>query len=374
MPPISMVMTTYNHAGFVAEAVQSALDQRYPNLEVVISDDGSTDGTWDVICDVVGRYRGPHTVVTHRQPQNVGPAANTFQALMRARGRFHVRAHGDDVSLPDRVGKVAVLWQRTGASLITHNALQARQVGDPVHLLRPQGRTEQLTLDHICGQGWTKQMLGATFSWDPKLFSVFGPIDRTRLERGGDHVWPLRAALLDGCWYLDEPLLMWRQHAGQMTRKTADFSGTKRVVGETLTAYDLAPLLQRLRDVRKMRLEGDRPALVQAENRVLQVVVNTAVNWQLHRVELVSSGQSLSWAPRGGGASVPDAAGPEAERHLAEQLTQTVGVVLSVNRSQSDPTKPARLRKAVQVLVAQAEAWLMARQKLHLEKLKPVWS
>jgi len=365
-PPISMVLTTYNHERFIGEAVQSALDQRYPNLEVVISDDGSTDGTWDVICEVVGRYKGPHTVVTHRQPDNVGPAANTFHALSTARGRFHVRAHGDDLSMPDRVAKVVALWQRTGATLITHNALQATGLGQPVKVLRPPGRTEQLSLDHICGQGWTSQMLGATFSWDPKLFQVFGPIDRTRLERGGDHVWPLRAALLTGFWYLDEPLLLWRQHPDQMTRKTADFTGSTHVVGETLTAYDLAPQLQRLRDVRKV----GRPDLARAENLVLQMIVNTAASWRMHRAKLMAEGMALTWVPRDGGPAVADAA----ERQGAEALVKAVDTVLFVHRSPAGPQKGAQLRHAVRVLVERAEVWSIARQKLQLARLKPVWA
>lgn len=373
-PPVSLVMTTYNHGRFVGEALRAALDQRYPALEVVVCDDASRDDTWAVVQEVVDRYEGPHTVVTHRQAANVGPGANTLHAVSMARGRLHVRAHGDDLSMPDRVARVVALWRRTGASLIAHNALQSTGLGQPATLLRPAGPAEPLTLEHICGRGWTSQMLGATFSWDPRLFEVFGSFDRRRLVRGGDHVLPLRGALLGGTWYLGEPLLLWRQHADQMTRKTADFTGSTHVVGETLTAYDLAPQLQRLVDLRAVRRRADDSALVRAENLVLQVIVNTAASWRSHRVALRSDRQVLGWAARGDGPGPgPIDARAQAERTTAGRVEQAVERVLAVHGASGRARWAERLRAAVAELVAAAEAWTLARNQLLNDGLRPQW-
>lgn len=296
--PVSVVLTTYNHAPFVAEALQAAVSQQWTALEVVVFDDASTDTTWDVITDFVARYDGPHTLVTHRQPTNVGPGLNTLQAVQKARGRFHIRAHGDDLSMPDRVAKVMSLQRRTGATLITHNALKAAGVGAPSALIRHPTRTAALSIDHICSRGWTDQMLGATFCWDPTVFEVFGAFDRDLLARGGDHVLPLRAAMLGGCWYLEASLVVWRQHKDQMTRKTADFGASLEVVGETQKAYALTAQLQRLRDVRFMRSRGDRPDLARAEQAVLQMVLNDATAWAGFRGKLEDGGHTLRWRAR----------------------------------------------------------------------------
>lgn len=293
--PVSVVLTTYNHARFVAESLQAAVSQKWSALEVVVFDDGSTDDTWDIICDFVGRYDGPHTLVTHRQPANVGPGLNTLHAVQMARGRFHVRAHGDDLSMPERVARVMALQQRTGASLITHNAIKSSAAGAPSTLLRPASCTEALTLDHISSRGWTDQMLGATFCWDPQLFEVFGAFDRAVLARGGDHVLPLRAAMMGGCWYLEAPLVAWRLHQDQMTRKTADFRGGRDAVGETQRAHGLTAQLQRLRDVRMMRSRNDKPALARAEQAVLQMIVSDAFAWSGFRGKLETAGRTLQW-------------------------------------------------------------------------------
>lgn len=372
MPLISFVMTTYNHEAFVAQAVQAALDQQYPNLEVVVYDDCSTDGTWDAVCRVVGQYRGPHAVVTHRQPQNVGPFANTVDAVNRAHGQLLVRAHGDDISMPDRVARVGALWQQTGATIISHNALKSAGLGQSAQLLRAPSRTEQISLADLCRQGWTDQMLGATFSFDRVLFETFEMIDHTRVATAGDHVLPLRAALLGGFWYLDEPLLMWRQHPGQMTWGTADFKGSVHGGGETMKALDLPPQLQRLADVATMRKRADRPELAQATQLVLETIANTAVAWQLHRKQLESEAQVLDWAPRRRQA-VRDPNGAAEERHTAAALSQAVDHMLVVHRMPASPNKQPRMQQAVAQLVSVAETWVRTRNRLHNAGLRPSW-
>ena len=49
LPLISIVITSYNRAQWIGQAIQSALDQDYPNFEIIISDNNSTDNTDDVI-------------------------------------------------------------------------------------------------------------------------------------------------------------------------------------------------------------------------------------------------------------------------------------------------------------------------------------
>ncbi len=55
-PKVSIVMSCYNHASFVREAVESAVHQTYENIEIIIIDDGSTDGSPEVLTDLQGQY------------------------------------------------------------------------------------------------------------------------------------------------------------------------------------------------------------------------------------------------------------------------------------------------------------------------------
>ncbi len=299
VPPVSVVMTTHNHEAFVADAVRSVLQQTWPNLQIVISDDGSTDATWDIVQDVLGQYTGPHPVHAQRHPTNIGAPRNLQSVVDAATGKLQVLAHGDDIAFPHRVETIARLWRRTGASLISHNAVLASGPDQPSKLLREVQPDEQLSLLDVSAGTWTTQMLGASFAWDVGLRAAFDPVDRRLLARGQDHVLPLRGALLKGCWYIGEPLMMWRQHPAQLTRDTGDLFGTQAMTDETVAAYHISTQLQRLRDVQARRAIADSPELVAAEQRVIMVLKALSERWVAHRSELEDTAHTLRWLPRG---------------------------------------------------------------------------
>ncbi len=92
-PLISVVMPCYNAAPFLAEAVGSALNQTYGNVEVVLVDDGSTDGSADVGARLAADYPG-RLVLAHSQRKGPFPARN--QALRLIRGELVAFLDADD--------------------------------------------------------------------------------------------------------------------------------------------------------------------------------------------------------------------------------------------------------------------------------------
>jgi glycosyltransferase involved in cell wall biosynthesis len=94
-PLVSILMTVYNHGPYVAEAIQSALGQTYPNVEVVVVDDGSDDDS----LEVVGRYP---QVKSRSQPRGgIGAARNAAVAM--ASGDFFTFLDADDRFPPDKL-------------------------------------------------------------------------------------------------------------------------------------------------------------------------------------------------------------------------------------------------------------------------------
>jgi glycosyltransferase involved in cell wall biosynthesis len=92
-PLVSVGIPTYNRASGLKRAVGSALAQSYENLEVVISDNASTDGTRE-LCESLAR--SDPRVRYHRQPENRGPTANFREVLDRASGEFFMWLADDD--------------------------------------------------------------------------------------------------------------------------------------------------------------------------------------------------------------------------------------------------------------------------------------
>ncbi|MBZ0114520.1 MAG: glycosyltransferase [Thermoanaerobaculia bacterium] len=96
-PRVSVVIPSYNHAIYLAEAVESVLSSPL-DLELVIVDDGSTDGT----CDLLQRWQDHSQVHIHRQ-ENSGAHAALNRGLAESRGEFLFILNSDDRFAPDRI-------------------------------------------------------------------------------------------------------------------------------------------------------------------------------------------------------------------------------------------------------------------------------
>jgi glycosyltransferase involved in cell wall biosynthesis len=70
--PLTFRVVFYNHAPYAEQCVRSVLAQECPPLQVVFSDDCSTDTTWDIIRRTVDNYKGPHEITLNRNPENLG--------------------------------------------------------------------------------------------------------------------------------------------------------------------------------------------------------------------------------------------------------------------------------------------------------------
>lgn len=99
---ISICIPVFNHKPYIERAVRSALNQDYPHFEVVICDDNSTDGSWDLLVSIEdSRLR------LFRNTTNLGAAVNHNLAVKHARGEFIKFLPPDDELLPDAISSMA---------------------------------------------------------------------------------------------------------------------------------------------------------------------------------------------------------------------------------------------------------------------------
>ncbi|MEI3219542.1 MAG: glycosyltransferase [Lachnoclostridium sp.] len=102
-PLISYVVTTHNIEKYVRESVECAFAQTYSPLEIVLSDDCSTDHTFDIMKKMVEEYTGCHKIVLNRNEQNLGITKHMNKAYLElASGEIIIAAHGDDISKAER--------------------------------------------------------------------------------------------------------------------------------------------------------------------------------------------------------------------------------------------------------------------------------
>jgi glycosyltransferase involved in cell wall biosynthesis len=100
-PLVSVIMPVYNAGKYLRSATQSILDQSYPNLELIIVDDGSTDGCMESISDLVTDNR----LRVFQQANQGKPTAMNY-ALKMAKGEYYAINDADDISHPQRFEKL----------------------------------------------------------------------------------------------------------------------------------------------------------------------------------------------------------------------------------------------------------------------------
>lgn len=118
---ISVVLCTYNGQAFLAEQLDSLLAQTRLPDEIVISDDGSQDATWDLLQAFVPRatHRGID-VLLYRQPTNLGYVGNFSDALARSSGDLLFLSDQDDIWLPEKLERMAAAFAQAQDLLLLH--------------------------------------------------------------------------------------------------------------------------------------------------------------------------------------------------------------------------------------------------------------
>ena len=100
MPRISIIIPSYNHEKYVADAIRSVLEQTYQDFEIIITDDGSSDRT----VDVIRGFTDPRIRLFVFE-QNQGACVATNNCIQHASGEYIAMLSSDDVFLPDKLAK-----------------------------------------------------------------------------------------------------------------------------------------------------------------------------------------------------------------------------------------------------------------------------
>jgi glycosyltransferase involved in cell wall biosynthesis len=97
--PISVILPVYNGEKTIAPAVESILNQSFRDFELIIINDGSTDGTPQILSG----FTDPRIRTLHQE--NQGLVASLNRGILESRGKYIARMDADDISLPDRFRK-----------------------------------------------------------------------------------------------------------------------------------------------------------------------------------------------------------------------------------------------------------------------------
>ncbi|MDR7899033.1 glycosyltransferase family 2 protein [Thermosynechococcus sp. JY1334] len=109
-PLVTFAVFAYNQEQFIREAIEGVFSQTYEPLEIILSDDCSSDRTFEIMQEMAANYRGKHQVRARRNPHNTGTLDHLLIVAKEAKGQLLVVAAGDDVSLPHRTETLVNHW------------------------------------------------------------------------------------------------------------------------------------------------------------------------------------------------------------------------------------------------------------------------
>jgi O-antigen biosynthesis protein len=207
-PLVSVIVVCYNYGRYIAEAVDSVLAQTFPNLEILIVDGGSDDGSQATLREL----RRPKTQVFLREERHLQGDNRNF-GIARARGKYVCCLDADDKLLPTYLEKCLFLLETQGFDLVSSSIQTFGERSEVFHVERLPVLADMLRGNHVS--------ICAVFR--RSLWAAAGGFHDTGI--GGDYtyedwrLWVRLSAL--GARFanlVDEPLFLYRLHPGQTTQ------------------------------------------------------------------------------------------------------------------------------------------------------------
>ena len=114
-PLVTFALLSYNQETYVREAIESAFVQTYEPMEIILSDDCSSDQTFEIMKDMARNYCGPKKIIVSQTEKNCGTLLHVANVAKLAKGALLVLGACDDISKPQRTETLVESWQHTNA-------------------------------------------------------------------------------------------------------------------------------------------------------------------------------------------------------------------------------------------------------------------
>lgn len=214
-PKVSVLIPSYNQEHVIEQTVMSSLTQDYDDLEVVVSDDASTDGTPQILNELEAKYPGRLKVFLHET--NLGVTKNHTRGLLECSGELIAFQDGDDLFLPGKIKKqVAFMQAHPDCTIISHDVdVFDSDSGKTLYLWSERFGQREGGMYELVRYG--NYLSSVSVMVRRMHLPSYGYDDRIRI--GSDWLLWLEA-LSRGhgrICYLDEVLARYRRHPGNLT-------------------------------------------------------------------------------------------------------------------------------------------------------------
>ena len=268
----SLVILSYNQEKLITESIKSAFSQECPPIEILISDDCSSDGTFKIIQEMAAAYNGPHIVKINRNTENLGLIGHINKIHELSSGEVIIGAAGDDISLSNRCKKIMEHFEHKKPLLIFSNAEVVDMDGKKANL-NYKSATLYKTKNIIKIARSMKLYLGATGAWHRGLYDKYGQINEGSYE---DLVMGFRAALEGKVHIIPEKLVIYRIGSG-ITNANDNLSNINQYIKKRLENLKVikSTLQQRYKDAMTFGYSKNSSLLKTIQNELLKVEIRS---------------------------------------------------------------------------------------------------
>jgi glycosyltransferase involved in cell wall biosynthesis len=216
----TLVLLVYNQRKWLKDAVAACLNQECEKIEIILSDDASNDGSYELMLDIAERYVGKHVVRVRKNEKNLGIGGHYNRLIDESTGELIVTAAGDDISLPNRVDELLKAWDDSGqkadliSSYVSDMTVSGEVVGNKI--------VSDLSLWDK-PEKWTRKrpyVIGASHAFTKRMHHFFGPFHPDLAYE--DQVMAFRASCLGGGITVKKVLLSYRQGGVSSKKNVVD--------------------------------------------------------------------------------------------------------------------------------------------------------
>lgn len=239
-PLVSIVIATYNCRRWVCDAVDSALAQSYPNLEVIVVDDGSTDNTGALLAERYGN------AICYIRKENGGLSSARNLGLVHAQGEYIQFLDADDILLPQKVTEqVTFLNQHSHVDVVYGDALtfQDEDQSQSRDWIYSKHYRSGLVFEHMVREPWMLCHAALTRRRAIDNITAYvlrgkGPFDESLSSSVDGDFWLRLAHSGARFHYLPgEPQSRYRHHSDNQSHRRVSFSRNVLTMLEKIRVY-----------------------------------------------------------------------------------------------------------------------------------------
>ncbi|MCP4081907.1 MAG: glycosyltransferase [Planctomycetaceae bacterium] len=173
---VTIALISYNQERFIDEAVRSVLAQDYTKLQIILSDDASTDSTFERMKEIGQSYSGSGNLIIRQSAVNRGLAQHVNEVVALATGELIVLCAGDDINAPSRASMSADYFVRNkNLSALSFGADIINDEGD---LIKEHITEADMLIDRFSyWDGKAQHPHGAGRTYHKRVFDIFGPLN-----------------------------------------------------------------------------------------------------------------------------------------------------------------------------------------------------